>query len=342
MKKTLMNTLVLVFLVALFSCKADKKPAIEPERPPIADSTPFKSLNFLYQISGSKTIGGIHNREPNAAPARWTDSIQALTGEYPGMWSGDFLFQQDNIDNRRIMVNEALKQWQQGAMVNIMWHACNPANGRPCNFDDGKGVLSHLSDDQWKELLTDGSELNKEWKTRIDEVCVYLKDLQGKGVEVFWRPLHEMNQGKFWWGGRPGPDGTAKLYRMMHDYMTKTKGLTNLIWVWDLQDFGSLASDVKTYDPGDDYWDVIALDVYDGGGYTSENYKILSDAAGEKPMGIGECQKLPSPAILAAQPKWTFFMGWSELTFSSNSDAEIKGLYLSPRVLSLDEMPGWK
>ncbi len=34
----------------------------------------------------------------------------------------------------------------------------------------------------------------------MDEVSVHLDWLQDNGVEVLWRPLHEMNQGVFWWG----------------------------------------------------------------------------------------------------------------------------------------------
>jgi mannan endo-1,4-beta-mannosidase len=96
--------------------------------------TKFKTLNYLYSISGSKTIAGIHNREPNASPARWTNAIDSVTGKFPGLWSGDFLFQQENIANRQLMVDEALRQWEKGAVVNIMWHACNPASTEPCGW----------------------------------------------------------------------------------------------------------------------------------------------------------------------------------------------------------------
>ncbi len=167
--------------------------------------TKLKVLNYLYSISGSQTIAGIHNREPNAIPAKWTDKIDVLTGKYPGLWSGDFLFQEDNIANRQIMINEALKQWKQGALINIMWHACNPALSQPCGFDS-TGVLSKLSDAQWNELISNGTPLNNKWKDMMDQVCIYLQFLKDNGVTVLWRPLHEMNQGAFWWGGRPGPE----------------------------------------------------------------------------------------------------------------------------------------
>lgn len=303
--------------------------------------TRFKMVKYLNSVSGKKTITGIHNREPNAKPAQWTNKIDSLTGSFPGLWSGDFLFQRDNINNRQIMIDEAVKQWNKGSVVNIMWHACNPALLEPCGWDK-QGVLSKLTDAQWKEITTDGTPLNTTWKQRVDEVCVYLQQLKDKGVEVLWRPMHEMNQGVFWWGGRPGPEGTLKLYQMMHDYMTQKKKLTNLIWVWDIQDFKTLANDATVYNPGDKYWDVAALDIYDDkSGFSKDKYDVMVSVSNGKPIAIGECQKLPSAQQLKEQPKWTFFMTWSELTFEKNTLDEIKSVYAAPNTIKLNQMPGW-
>lgn len=128
-----------------------------------AQKTKFKTLKYLYSISGSKTIAGIHNREPNATPSRWTNEVGTATGKYPGLWSGDFLFLQDNINNRQVMVDEALAQWKKGSVVKIMWHACNPALDEPCGWRGG--VLSKLTDEKWKEITTDGTPLNSKRKT---------------------------------------------------------------------------------------------------------------------------------------------------------------------------------
>jgi mannan endo-1,4-beta-mannosidase len=168
-----------------------------------------KALKFLRSISGKRTVAGQHNQEPNSEPAKWTNAIHDTTGKFPGLWSGDFLFEQDNIDNRSTMINEAKNQWKQGALINLMYHACPPDQGEPCSWEGG--VKSHLSDDQWNQLITDGSDLNSKWKERLDVISAFLQDLKDNGVDVLWRPFHEMNQGVFWWGGRPGPQGTARL-----------------------------------------------------------------------------------------------------------------------------------
>jgi len=294
-------------------------------------------LDYLKSISGKKILAGQHNKEPNAEPAKWTEFIHQTTGKYPALWSGDFLFQQENIDKRWTMIYEAKKQWENGAVINLMWHACPPDEGEPCGWDPG--LLNALLDDsQWKELVTDGTPLNETWKKRMDDIAVYLQYLEDNNVEVLFRPLHEMNQGKFWWGGRPGPEGTARLYRIVHDYFTVTKGLTNLVWVWDMQD---MSRDFEAYNPGDDYWDVFGFDVYDNG-YDDSWYRYILPIVGDKPMAIGECARLPSPAVLAAQPRWVFFMPWAELVKESNTTEEIMEIYNNPRVITLDEMPGWK
>jgi mannan endo-1,4-beta-mannosidase len=305
-------------------------------------SQSFKTLHYLKSISGTKTLAGQHNREPLSDPDLYTDSLFTLTTKYPALWSSDFLFQQDNINNRWKMIYEAEEQWNKGAVVQIMFHTCPPTNAEPCGWNGG--VLSSLTDDEWNQLVTEGTTLYNNWITRLDIIAPYLQYLKDKGVEVLFRPLHEMNQGVFWWGGRPGENGTAKLYRITHDYLTNQKGLTNLIWVWNLQDFSTLANDVNNYDPGSEYWDIISMDMYfsDGKGYTAEKYNIMAAKAGDKPLAIGECGTLPTVPELVAQPKWVFFMGWAELAVQQNTTQALSLLYKSIKVITLDEMPGWE
>ena len=59
-------------------------------------------------------------------------------------------------------------------------------------------------------------------------------------------------------------------------------------------------------------------------------------------MAIGECDNLPTSSHLASQPRWTFFMGWAELVYQGNTEQRIRELYYDPRVITLDEMPGWR
>jgi len=303
-------------------------------------TTQLKTLSYLKQISGSKTVAG------QQGSGYWEPMFN-ITGKYPGLWGEDFSFAPffggtDMASSRALLGAEAKQRWAKGEIIALMFHACPPTMGEPCTFDNN--VKSKLTDAQWTELITDGTTLNNAWKARLDLIVPILLDLKNAGVEVLWRPLHEMNQGAFWWGGRPGANGSARLYQITHDYMVKTRGLTNLIWVWNLQDFASLSSDVNTYDPGSDYYDVMALDVYwsDGTGLTMAKYNAMVNKAGSKPIAIGESDVLYTSADFAAQPKWTYFMGWRELTQQKNSNDRITGIYTAPNIVTLDRMPGWK
>ena len=152
-------------------------------------------LNYFSSISGSKIIAGKHNREPNSDPSKWTRTARDITGLYPGLWGGDFLFLPDDVSHRQTMINEAIKEWNAGSVVALTWHVCPPNVGETCNWDSN-GVLSQLSNDQWNSLIQDGGDLNKKWKSRLDTVVPYFQQLKDAGVVAIWRPLHEMNEGK--------------------------------------------------------------------------------------------------------------------------------------------------
>ena len=305
-------------------------------------STGFETLDYLYSISGKSTLAGQHGRD-------YWSPIQQIAGDYPALWGEDFLFYPSDgttsmDDWRKLIVHDAKQHWLQGALISLMFHACPPTtSSQTCDWwSSNEGTCSTcihntLTDAQWTQLITDGTTLNNTWKARLDEIYPYLKELEDAGVEVLFRMFHEMNQGFFWWAGHPGPNGTAKLYQITHDYLVKTKGLTNLIWVWNLQDFSSLSTDLNDYDPGSDYWDVLALDIYgsDGNRYTSTKYNLIKNKAAGKPIAIGECDVLPTSSILYSQPYWTYFMAWADLTQSSNSNATIHTLYNAANVLTL-------
>ena len=59
----------------------------------------------------------------------------------------------------------------------------------------------------------------------------------------------------------------------------------------------------------------------------------MQSVAAGKPIALAEVGTLPSPAQLAAQPKWAYFMVWAEYLTNANSDDAIKATYYDSRVL---------
>ncbi len=299
-------------------------------------STRSALIGFLNSIAGQSMLSGQHNREPNSDPTRYTRMAQGITGQTPGLWGGDFLFLSADVNARQTMVNEAVRQWQGGSVVALTWHMCPPTIGATCGWDSG-GILSHLSDAQWNELVTNGTNLNNRWKQRLAEAVPFLRQLQNAGVPVLWRPIHEMNEGWSWWGGRPGANGSRRLYQITHDYLTGTQGLTNLVWVWNVKDvnMGSIAD----YWPGSSYVDVASLDVWVKMEPSASDYQALLNVAGGKPIALAEVGRVPSPALMNAQPRWAWWMVWAEwLTDPAyNSNAAVQASYFHSRVLNRGE-----
>lgn len=296
-----------------------------------------KVMEYLYSMQGQKTIVGIHNREPNSEPSKQTDQAYAVTGQYPALWSGDFLFSSSDVSNRWNMIYECKKQWENGSIVQLMLHVTPPTQTEAGNWDGG--VVSKLTDEQWSSLITNGGELNKAWKKRLDTYAQYISYLKDNGVPVLFRPFHEMNQSMFWWAGRKGTNGTGALYRLTRDYLEKEKGLDNIIWVWDMQD---LSYDWSEYNPGNDYWDIFAVDIYNSDYFTEYKYNQALSVAGNKPIAIGECDKLPTAQQLKEQPRWSFVMSWAELTFSHNTNSEIQNLYWAENTIVRNDLPDLK
>ncbi len=325
-------------------------------------------VEYLTTVTGKAMISAMHHDQSYADPLASDSLHQRVANEfgvYPALYSADFLTGA-TVPHRQNMINEVKRQWANGNLVQIMFHVSPPQYTVAQERDGGWGtdqaqdtlrgpnrIFSYLYNDQWQQLMTDGTPLNTNWKRRMDEYTRYLRQLEDAGVTVLLRPFHEMNQHVFWWGGRPGLNGTAGLYRMFHDYLQKVKGLSNIIWVWDVQDLpdnygwangdpkfdryeglpGGLAeynaNDWTSFSPGRDYYDVLAVDFYDAEGYSARRYQQATAIARRdgKPMIIGETFVFPSPAVRVTQPNWSLAMPWGIRTWNNNSKAAMATFY---------------
>ncbi|MET9617637.1 glycosyl hydrolase [Kitasatospora indigofera] len=291
-------------------------------------------LTYLQSVTGNHVVSGQHNKEPASAPAQYTQQVKNITGQYPGLWGGDLMFNPSDVANRQSVVNQAKTEWANGSLVALTWHVCPPTQGSGCAFDGG--VKSSITNDQFTQIVTEGTALNTAWKKRLDEAVPYFQQLKDAGIPVLFRPLHEMNETWNWWGNRPGANGGAKLYQITHDYLANTKGLSNLIWVWNVQD--NPAGGWATYYPGSAYVDVVSLDAWYKSYPSAADYQQLLAIAGAKPIAIAELGKIPTAALLDSQPKWAYFMLWSEQLTGNNTNAEIQTGYFLPRVVNQGEI----
>jgi mannan endo-1,4-beta-mannosidase len=292
-------------------------------------------LGYLDSISGKAIITGQHNY-PNEG-SRWTDLAYDLTAKYPGLFGQDFGFSagedKDSVLSRPAMIEEVKRQYQNGAVIALTWHEVKPTDDEPVTFRDS--VQGHLTDYEWQQLLTPGTPLYNRWCAQVDVIAGYLSQLRDAHVPVLFRAYHEMNGGWFWWGGRPGKDGSAALYRQIYDRFVNVHHLDNLVWVWNVNAPNPGWAPIAEYYPGPQYADVVTMDIY--GEFKQEYYDSVVALAAGKPIALAEVGGLPSPEVLERQPRWTYFMCWSEIIRTSNSLDQVNAVYHLPQALNRDD-----
>lgn len=303
-------------------------------------------LEFLQDLSGKGTLSGQHNFPVSGD--RNSRFAADYTGKTPVVWSQDFGFaakdDKDSYLARPSIIEEAIRQHKSGAIVTLCWHAVPPTADEPVTFQPVAGydstalasVQGKLLDKQFKELLTPGSKLNKKWMKQVDVIAVYLKQLQAAKVPVLWRPYHEMNGNWFWWGGRyEGKYTTAALYRQIFDRLVKFHKLNNLIWVWSVDRPSQPGREFKNYYPGNEYLDILSLDVY-GNDFNKSYYDGLIALSQGKPVTLGEVGNPPAPEILQQQPNWIYWVVWSGMV-RNTSRADYEKIVADPHHVFMED-----
>ena len=331
MKSAKLDSIAILLLAAALS--ADCALTQAPANP--AANTRAKAVLRYFQDLDARTnksvVSGQFSNFADGANLRLVTRIHEQTGHWPALLGADYAGRggiHTEAPNRTLA-----EYWQQGGLVTLSAHLYNPAR---TNVPFG-GLRD--KDVDLNALLDSKTEMHARWMGELDQIGDGLRELQNRGVVVLWRPFHEMNGGWFWWGKKTEPNGFITLWRMLFDYYTKHHQLNNLIWVWspDKPWHG-----LEEYYPGDEYVDVISMDIYPERNYPvvfrQEWYERVLYLAKGKPIALGENGSLPVPEELNTQPKWVWFMSWADLVERQNRKADIINLYNAYHTLTRDEV----
>lgn len=333
MKKTLISLAALTLFAA---CATAQPKPVNPNATPEA----HELLVFIYNQKGKGVLTGQHSY-PLFSDI-YMERVENLTdGSHPVVFGQDFGYSKpgslDGINFRQRSIDNAVKWHKRGAIITFMWHAVPPTT--ESNFTTWKGdnaIQSDLTDQQWNDLFTEGTEINNRWKAQVDAVAFFLRQLQDEKIPVIWRPYHEMNGDWFWWGSRPAD--YVKLYRMLYDRITNFHKINNLLWVFNGNELGSPnVQDYEPFFPGRDYIDILATDIYNHG-YNKRDYDTLLKLANGKPIAWGEVGPLPTDKIIEEQPEWAWFMCWCEFLEVKNDYQARMNIYNSDKTITLEEL----
>ena len=345
MKKLFTVVLITALLCSSFGSAREAGP-VNPDASPEAKAL----LHLYYRISGKYTFTGQHNY-PNTKDHNSRFAAK-YTGQTPVIWSTDMGFAKDGDTDsylaRPDIVKEAIRQHKKGSIITICWHAVPPTADEPVTFqptgprapDSLASVQGQLLDEQFKEVLTPGTRLYNRWAAQVDSVAYYLGQLRDARVPVLWRPYHEMNGDWFWWGGRVGEYNTADLYRQLYDRLVNHHKLNNLIWVWSVDRPGTPVRKFSNFYPGNEYLDILALDVY-GSDFNQTYYDSLMALSQGKPIVLGEVGNPPAPDILKTQPNWAYWVIWAGMVRNLTKQQH-QELVNDPRILSKEDPAYWQ
>ena len=270
-------------------------------------------------------------------------------GKFPAILGLDMGYYSQTGKDHNISIQttqQAIRCWEKGGIVTLCWHWLAPEK-----YITGTWYSAFRPEETKKMNLTaimNGEDAEGLGLLRkdIDNIAQELLKMQEAGVPILWRPLHEASGGWFWWGAE-GSEPYCKLYRYLYHTLTEEYGLNNLIWVWNGQ-----AAD---WYPGDEYVDIIGVDIYAGEHeYSSQAdafLEALSYSQENKMVVLSENGTMIDPELSQRdRAMFGFFCTWSgEFVMQDGlrkkysqqyTDLDmLQKVYGSPLIVTRDQLP---
>ncbi|OJT61049.1 beta-mannosidase [Bacillus altitudinis] len=318
---------------------------------PNAQATTKELLNWLAHLPNrsedrilSGAFGGYTNATFSMSEA---DRIKNATGQSPAVYACDYsrgwLESASITDAIDYSCNSNLiSYWKNGGIPQISLHLPNPA------FQSGH-YKTPISNSQYQKILDSSTTEGKRFDAVLSKIADGLQQFENERVPVLFRPLHEMNGEWFWWGlteynkkDNQRISLYKQLYQKVYHYMTDTRGLDNLIWVYSPDANRDFKVD---FYPGSSYVDIVGLDAYFSDAYSIRGYDELT--ALNKPFAFAEVGPQTANgsldysqfinAVKQKYPKTIYFLAWDD-GWSPVANQGASNLYNDGWTLNKGEM----
>lgn len=290
-------------------------------------SRPANRVLAGQHITGATSLGGV--------PGEFASNVTALfnqTGKWPALLSMQYEGADTSIGPLQIdAVNAMAKSWQgDGGLVLIKYQPFDPwtlaqsgVAGQP--QVDLVGLLDPAAGDPAKLVANTAANLN--WMNWLDQIATGLDELQQAGIVVLWRPNSEMNNGSHWHSRQPREPWIA-VWRHMHEYLSTTRGLKNLIWVYEGDAVAHAVVPADYYYPGDDVVDFMGHNFYDDDWVLPYNVELVFrrypkvygfPQAGSASIRDGTWDnRLMIEGIRRSMPRASLFCTWNDFYTGGN------------------------
>ena len=192
------------------------------------------------------------------------DELHAATEKWPALLGVEYCSSfginavetpEQTIDWRKLNP-DLVRHAHAGGLIRILTHFHNPCNEKYGGLRD--------SDADIDAILTEGTPQRGRWLAMLDEAARGFKDLENQGVSVIYGPLHEHNCSGFWWGlinksPKMTPEKFKAMWRDIFTTVCERHDCHNVLWLWP--PLGNDPIVMEAY-PGDEYVDLVGMDVY--------------------------------------------------------------------------------
>ena len=267
-------------------------------------------------------------------------AIQAASDRTPAIFASDLMFHSPSMVEhqgpRPKLIDAVLRKAGEGHVISLLWHWNAP-----------KDLIDTPQQRWWTGFYAKGTTFDFAAALDpahpdhalllrdIDAIAGVLRKLDAAKVPVLWRPLHECENGGFWWGNK-GPEPFKRLWRLLFERLTQHHQLHNLIWVHTSED--------AAWYPGDDVVDIVCADTYPdapGDALVARWEPLRKRFDGRKMLALGEFPGVPDiPRMNRLGVHWAWFCSWKgALGPARKSPPElIRRVYQSDGVVTLDKL----
>jgi len=285
-----------LLLFSILTCQAQPARALLPADPQ-AGPEAVKLFQRMMDLQKKGVMYG-HQDDLMYGYTWWYEKdrsdIRDLVGDYPAVAGFELghleLGHERSLDSVSfIQIREQIKIFhQRNGIITVSWHPDNPLTGRSAWDVSSKLVV--------KSILP-GGENHAKFNTWLDLLADYfltLKSKDGRLIPFIFRPWHEHSGSFFWWGKNIcTSDEYIQLWQYTVTYL-RQKGLHNILYAYNTDRVLTLDDYLEGY-PGDEYIDMLSLDMYDRGpayfGELDNAMAFVSHNAGvrNKLCALSEC-----------------------------------------------------
>ncbi len=236
---------------------ADKKLSIEAkELYQFLQKTTEKGFLIGHQDDAAYGVGW------NASdhPEKISGDVFKVSGKFPSLYGFDIggiengeSYNLDEVPFER-MKKLIIDAYAKGGVITISWHADHPVT-QGDSWDQTPAV---------KHILY-GGKAHEKYDIWLSRVAEFLKSLQhdNKPIPIIFRPFHEMNGSWFWWGD---PNCTHEAYQQLWKEtfvaLTEKYDVHHLLYAYSPNKLNP-DDDYLKYYPGDEFVDLLGIDIYD-------------------------------------------------------------------------------